>query len=170
MQAHPTIAFLLDIADKLIKLAAVLLGGIWTYWNYRKSRTYAEKLELHLTGTVFFRGELYVDVIGTLQNTGAARHILPLDSSFCTLYAVTSDLSEMPLHIFPIFVQKSQLEPGELINDALFWTIKPSAADIVWLKVTLRVVSRDIEWNTVSILRVDQASLAMIKNDQRRQG
>ncbi len=53
---HPELSFALDVADKAIKLAAVLLGGVWTYWNYRKGRKYAQKVELQLTGAVFEQG------------------------------------------------------------------------------------------------------------------
>ncbi len=48
-EAHPQAAFWLDVADKMVKLAAVCMGGIWTYWNYRKSRTCEQKLELQLS-------------------------------------------------------------------------------------------------------------------------
>ena len=61
MQPHPSLYFALDLADKLLKLAAVALGGIWTYWNYRKSRTYAQKIELEVTASVFVRAHTYVE-------------------------------------------------------------------------------------------------------------
>lgn len=68
--AHPILTFWLDVADKAIKFAAVALGGLWTYWNYRKSRTYSKKLELQIADTVFAKGDLYVDIIVTRKNVG----------------------------------------------------------------------------------------------------
>jgi hypothetical protein len=37
--AHAGTSFVLDIVDKAIKFVAVLIGGLWTWWNYRKGRT-----------------------------------------------------------------------------------------------------------------------------------
>lgn len=68
MLLSPHVSFWLDVADKLIKFAAVCLGGVWTWWNFHKSRTYAQKLELQIAGHVFHQGSLYVDVLATLRN------------------------------------------------------------------------------------------------------
>ncbi len=81
---HPNAAFALDIADKAIKAVAVLLGGVWTYWNYRKSRTHAQKLELGMTSNVLSREFLFLDIAVTLENVGAARQLLEPDNVFCT--------------------------------------------------------------------------------------
>jgi hypothetical protein len=43
LEPHPDLTLWLDVADKILRLIAVTLGGIWTYWNYRKSRTYAQR-------------------------------------------------------------------------------------------------------------------------------
>ncbi len=58
------------MTDKAIEAVAVLLGNVWTYWNYRKSRTYAQKLDLQVSGDVFSRGGLYLDVAVALENVG----------------------------------------------------------------------------------------------------
>jgi hypothetical protein len=64
-----TIPLLLDGADKIIKAIAVAIGGAWTYWNYKKSRTFAEKLELVLTGSVFLiYGDAFVDITIVVKN------------------------------------------------------------------------------------------------------
>jgi hypothetical protein len=58
---YPKLTFALDVADKVIKFAAVFIGAIWTAWNFRKSRTYKQKLELEVVGTVFVRQDLHID-------------------------------------------------------------------------------------------------------------
>ncbi len=71
LDGKPTeLSVALDIADKAIKLIAVMLGGIWTYWNYRKSRPYEQKMELQLTGSTFERNGTYIEVRAKLKNLG----------------------------------------------------------------------------------------------------
>jgi hypothetical protein len=152
---HPTLTFALDLADKLIKLAAVALGGVWTWWNYRKSRTYAQKLDLQLTGDVFFKDGLYVNVAIVLKNLGAAKHLLQSEGTSCEIVAIRKDLSKEEIRIFPVFTLHDQVEPGESINDHVVWRIETRPADIVWLRIDLRVVSGKVEWNTTSMVRVE---------------
>ena len=70
---NPQATFLLDVADKAIKAAAVAVGGLWAYWNYRKSRIYEKKLELQLTANTFTRGDLYLDIDVSMRNVGASK-------------------------------------------------------------------------------------------------
>jgi hypothetical protein len=60
--SHPTFTIVLSVADMAIKLAAVFIGGWWTLWNYQKSRTYEQKLELEVLSAVFIKKDLYGDV------------------------------------------------------------------------------------------------------------
>jgi hypothetical protein len=152
--AHPQLAFALDIADKLIKLAAVLLGGVWTYWNYRKSRTYQQKLELEVVGTVFTRGDLYCDVKLTVKNIGNTRHNVEHEGTFCELSVVHADLSEESLELFDVFTEEDSLEPGESMKDALYWSVPAAADSIVWVKLTLRVVSNGVQWSSTDLIRM----------------
>jgi hypothetical protein len=150
---HALASFWLDVIDKLVKLAAVCLGGIWTYWNYRKSRTYARKLDLQVMGNVQIIQNIYIDIIATLKNAGASRHFISSSDSYCTVSAILNDLSELPIYISNIEAPNGMLEPGESINAAIFHIHKYSPR-MVWLKISLRTVSDDLEWYTSSILRV----------------
>ncbi len=153
---HPVLSFWLDVVDKIIKFAAVFLGGIWTYWNYRKSRTYAQKLETELSGNVFFKDGVYVDISTSLTNRGASKFILQQEGTSCTLSTIRKDLSEIPIRIFRIFIQHDQMEPGDHIHDALYWRIDLPPQEIVWLKIDLRIVSGKVEWNSVALIRVGE--------------
>ena len=152
---NPQATFLLDVADKAIKAAAVAVGGLWAYWNYRKSRIYEKKLELQLTANTFTRGDLYLDIDVSMRNVGASRHTIPPDSTFCTVSAVLGDLSELPLHIFSVFESENQLEPGESTNDALFWRVQTYPADVVWLKIEVQTFSGELQWGVVSSVRAE---------------
>ena len=156
--SHPHLAFALDVADKLIKLAAVLLGGVWTYWNYRKSRTYEQKLDLNIVGTVFTRGHLYGDVKLTVKNIGNTQHIVDHDGTVCELSIIRDDLSEKSVKFFEVFTDDDRLEPGESMIDTLYWSVPAPVDSIVWVKLTLLVASNGVEWNSTYMVRTGVSS------------
>src|SRR5271168_3492517 len=94
-QPHATARFWLDVIDEVIKAIAVLVGAAWTWMNYRRSRTYAKKLELQLSGSSFRREGLYVEINAGLKNLGASRHRPQQEGTTCELIAIGTDLSEI---------------------------------------------------------------------------
>ena len=153
--AYPTASFWLDIVDKVIKLAAVFLGGLWTYWNYRKSRTYEQKLELEVVGTVFVKKDLYGAVNVIVKNIGATKHAVQRDGSFCELCVVRDDLTEQSMELFRVFTHNDRIEPGESIADTQYWRIPHPIDDIIWIKLALRIVSNGVEWRSSCLIRVE---------------
>jgi hypothetical protein len=152
---HPIASFLLDVADKAIKLSAVAIGGLWTWWNFRKSRTYEQRLELEVIGAVFVKESLYGDAKVTLKNIGATKHSVQHIGTFCELIIVREDLSEESIELFRVFDRNSTIEPGESINDTLYWRLVPPHEEIVWIKLNLRVVSNGVEWFWTCLVRVE---------------
>ena len=151
MTLHPVLAFWVDM---VVKVSAVFLGGIWTVWNYAKSRPYSQKLDLEIVGDVFFRDSLYIDINVALKNLGATKHSLQPEGTSCDLVLVHADLREHSVRLFDVFVLHDRIEPGESINDRILWRIEAPPSDIVWLRVNLRVVSDEVEWNRTSLVRV----------------
>lgn len=152
---NPTSSFWLDIVDKLIKLIAVFIGGLWTWWNYRKSRTYEQRLELVVSGNVFARGDLYGDLRVVVKNIGASKHTVASAGTSCELFAIWSDMSENSVDIFHVFALNDRIEPGESIADTRTWHIPGPINDILWIKLALRVVSNGLEWNSSCLIRVE---------------
>ena len=54
------------------KVAAVALGGLWTWWNYRKSRIYATKLDPAIDWKSSNSRRYYIDIVASVKNAGAA--------------------------------------------------------------------------------------------------
>ncbi len=153
---HPIASFWLDVADKAIKFTAVFIGGFWTAWNFRKSRTYEQRLELEVVGEVYSDIHLYGDIKVSVKNIGATKHPVSHQGTFCTLSAVRQDLSEERIKLFKVFEENERIEPGESINDTHYWRIVRDADDIVWIKLTLRVVSDGVEWVSTRLIHVER--------------
>jgi hypothetical protein len=153
---HPVATFWLGVLDEIIKLAAVFIGAFWTLWNFRKSRTYQQKLQLEIVGTVFIKNDLYGDVLVTAKNIGASRHVVQKAGSFIEVSVILDDLSEHIVELFHVFTGDDSMEPGESITDTKFWSIAPPIDNIVWVRLNLRVVSEELEWRSSSLVRVVQ--------------
>ena len=150
----------LDIADKAIKAAAVAIGGLWTFWNYKRSRPYAQKLDLLLTGSVFGRGNLFIDITATIKNVGGSRQLIEQQGTFCELVAVLADLSEESVMAFPVFQEHRAIEPGVTITDRLQWKVNRHPNEIVWFKLYLRVISGDgLEWSYKTVVRAREEDI-----------
>jgi hypothetical protein len=160
---HPKLSFALDVADKIIKFAAVLIGGIWTYWNYRKGRTYEQKLELEVVGTIFVKRDLYGDVKVSVKNIGATRHSVQQVGTFCELFIIRADLTQESIRLLRVFRDNDSIEPGESINDTQTWRLPHPIDDIVWVKLVLRVVSNGVEWKSSCLIRVESDDQDLLK-------
>jgi hypothetical protein len=160
---NPVASFWLNIADKLIKLAAVLIGAYWTWWNFRKSRTYEQRLELDLVATAHLREDLYGDVKFTVKNIGGTKHSVEHTGTFCEIFSVLDDLTEESIEVIRVFGNNSSIEPTESINDTAYWRIPKPLDGILWVKVKLRVVSNGVEWFSTRLLWVGSQS----EGDQR---
>ena len=158
---HPTVSLVLDIVDIVVKVAAVGIGASWTWWNYRKSRTYAQKLELEVVGTIFTRthpaagSNVYGDIIVSVKNIGATKHSVEQAGTFCELIFVHDDLSEKSIGLFRVFEHNHNIEPEEAMNDAVYWHYPHPIQDVLWVKLTLRIVSNGVEWLRTSLVRVE---------------
>lgn len=157
---HPNVSFALDIADKAIKAVAVIIGGLWVFWNHAKSRTYEQKLELEITGTVFVQQDLYGDVKAVVKNIGATKHALQQAGTYCELFTIGTDLVERSVRIFPIFTLQDRIEPQESVDETLCWRIPRPLDNIVWVKLNLQVVSDGVEWSTTCMIRVETSDSA----------
>jgi hypothetical protein len=152
---HASAKFYLDVADEIIKAVAVCVGAAWTWINYRRSRTYAKKLELQLSGSIFRKGGLYLETVAGLKNLGASRHGLQQDGTTCEVLAIGPDLSELPIGAIAVFEQDNWIEPGESITDLVQFKVELRPQNIVWLRIHLRVTFKELEWNTSRLIRVD---------------
>jgi len=122
--------------------------------NYRRSRTYAQKLELQVFGNLFRKQDLYLVVTIGLKNLGASKHPLQQSGTGCEIVAVRRDLSEIFIQLFPVFELQEWLEPGESIIDSKPCRVVLPPEDIVWLRANLRVVLGQVEWNSSCLIEV----------------
>lgn len=152
---HIQAAFWLDVSDKVIKAFAVVVGAAWTWMHYARSRTYAKKLELQLSGDLVEKNGLILAITSGLRNLGASRHAVQQQGTSLEVVAILADLSEIPLRIFTVFELNRWIEPGMAVTDLKQCRILVDPADLLWLRLELRVVWKDLEWNFSHLIKVE---------------
>lgn len=149
---HPYGTFWLDVADKAIKALAVTIGAAWTYNNVRRSRIYARKLEPCVSGTLFEKnGGLYVLISCELKNIGQTKYPIEQKGTYVGAVAISDQGEERRVLALEIFKDHDWIEPGEQISEPQIGPI-PDLNTFIALKLVLRVVSGDEEWNVSSIV------------------
>jgi hypothetical protein len=151
---YATAKFWLDVIDEFIKATAVFVGALWTWMNYKRSRTYAKKLELQVSGSLFRKQDLYLVVSVGLKNLGASKHPVQQEGTGCEIVAIRRDLSEVFIQLLPIFQLQEWIEPGESIIDLKQCRVVTAPEEFVWIKANLRVVSGQEEWNSSCLVEV----------------
>lgn len=63
-----------QIASNLLTAAALIVGGIWTYFNFFRGRVYGHRLDLTVTGQYLEAGEgRHLTIQLTAKNIGLSR-------------------------------------------------------------------------------------------------
>lgn len=125
-QSINDIVNLVDIPVKILTGLAIIVGGIWTYYNFIQGRIYYPKLEPIINLTIVERDEsYYLRASVHAKNVGLSRISFKPESSFVTfcefpgmgsvddVYAAESN----ELSPFEIFKNHNWIEPNEPIND-----------------------------------------------------
>jgi len=154
----------LDIIDKVTKIAAVFIGGAWAYLNYIRGRTYKKRLEvsisgewLHSDGVSFLSGAAQLKNVGLskvpIEQKGTAIVVYELRPSAST--KSTADVIEERVKVRSVFKDHAWIEPGEPINEAFLLQLGLSKERVA-MKLELRVVAANIEWNANCIVKPTQ--------------
>jgi hypothetical protein len=149
---HANAKFWLDVADAIVKFAALVVGGLWALMNYRRGRTYKRKLELGITGKLFRRnGKLYLSILCRLKNVGLGIYPIKQEGSACQIFAF---MRLKPEHVrtYSVFTDHGWIEPGEQIEHPLIVRIAVDESKLVGLQVKLIILSGDIVWTSSCII------------------
>lgn len=155
-EVHPYANFWLDVSDKALKTLAVLIGGLWTWVNFRKSRTFKRKLEASVSGEIFCQaGRFYLAIVCHLKNVGLGVYEIQQKGTACIVTALKFPENER-VRVLAVFEDHQWIEPGEQIDEPILIEV-PDPNTFIALRLVLRVVSAGIEWNGKSDVRFKRA-------------
>jgi hypothetical protein len=164
----------LDAAQNLAKFIALIVAGIWAYFNFVKSRTYHPRMELEASGEIRIVGRRrYLVPRFTLKNIGRSKIDLIQRGSGYRIWTVTEEsiCNSMPERedthplswaggkiVYKMFEAHGWIEPGESIFDEGLVVALPP--DCIAAKVQARLVGqvrryprkKNSEWNNSVVL------------------
>jgi hypothetical protein len=149
-----------DIAEVI----AIVVGGIWTYFNYFRGRTYRPRLECSLKiNLVKDHSKSFLDVTANLKNVGLSRVKIKQEGTGVLIYALQPQLNpSVPVlshwnsdyRVFEVFKDHGWVEPGEPISQPLLVQLPHEPA--LAYRVVLKLNSGQIWWTAEEIVGTKQ--------------
>ena len=158
----------LDVLDKVVKILAVIIGSAWAYLNYRRGRTFTHRLEPEVSGKIFrYRDAWLLSGVAKVKNVGLSKVSIEQRGTAVIIDDIVLKTSqgeppkleteEISNGVLEVFKAHGWIEPGEPIEESFLFAL-PFQSDRVAVRLGLRIVSEDIEWNADSIAELPQPS------------
>jgi len=148
---------LLDTLDKIVKIAAILLGGVWAYYRFIRGRVYRPRLETTIKAKAFYRERKFIIVQLSIKNIGLSRVPINHDASGLRVFSSDIDRPTEPTNepswariaTFGVFEKHKWIESAETIQDEIMCIVPPNH---IALKLEFRLCAMKLEWNTRTIV------------------
>lgn len=143
----------LDIIEKLFKLAAYVIGGLWVYFNYFKGRTYRPRLETKITGALIKKGSSdFVNINAQIKNVGLSKVDIEQEGTALRLLIYNPDRQDDPWdHQITISILSAHqwIEPGEAVEEPI---LLPLPSNVLAVRAEVIIVSTKTMWETAAVL------------------
>jgi hypothetical protein len=161
-----------DVLQKLFTIAAIIVGAIWTYFNFFRGRTYKMRLEPEVSGkAVTINGLNHLLAAIRLKNVGLSKveieqkgtalELLAYNAPDCTKNIVSAAWDR--LTAFPVFESNRWIEPGEIIEEKRLIVVPTNERTAFRLR--LRLVSHGSAWEAMDIVTFSEENASKTGGD-----
>jgi hypothetical protein len=167
MQGLSDIQVITDILQKLATIAAIIVGAIWTYFNFFRGRTYRMRLEPAVSGKVVtINGLSHLVATVSLKNVGLSKVEVEQKGSGLQVRAYEAPVDVRSVRsaawadvaAFPVFESHQWIEPGEMIEEQRLIVMPKNGRTAFQLR--LRVVSRGISWTAMDTVALTEDNVS----------
>ncbi len=151
---------IVGLIESIFTILAVIIGGLWVYYNFFQGRIYRPRFDIHLAGKFFEQNDcINIQVTSILKNVGLSKvNITREGTAICAYsYQVPDDVTDIekvywgePIGAFPVFENHRWVESRETIEDNILLSVKKENNQV--FRFQLRVVARKISWTSDEIL------------------
>ena len=156
------IAAFIEVLKDVFEIAAIAMGGVWTYFNFFKGRTYKSRLECEVHGSVeTHSGQPWLKVVMKTKNVGLSKVPIERSGTFLQLHSAIAPRTCPPWPcqatwnqapaVWGVFKDHDWLEPSEPIEDQMLIELPDDKAPAYSL--TLKVLSGKLWWTATNIVR-----------------
>lgn len=159
---------ILDDLEKIFTILAIIIGGLWAYFNYFKGRVYRTRIEPKVSGKVFYKDDsAYLIVSAQLKNVGLSKVNLQKKGSGFRVFKYLGG-SQPPgartvkyhrLGTFSVFNDHRWIESGETIKEEQLIRL-PKSDDFAFL-LEMRIVAHKISFKTKNVVPIPE----LVKQD-----
>lgn len=154
------------IAQNLVTIIAIILGGFWTYFTFIKGRTLKEQLEPKVTSHIINRSNDKI-LVATIQLKNTGKTIVNFKQSGTRLvvfqYQPSENIAvvtENEWHVYyaapPILRDHERIEPGEQIQEPVLIPLEQDDRQIYMIR--LRINSKKTTWTVDAIIEGNSAT------------
>ena len=149
----------LDQLDKLVKILAILAGGVAAYYKFVKGRVHVSRLELKVSGSILSKDNVnYLLTTACIKNIGLAKVDIDHEDSGLRIISckpmanvTTAQLPDWQdnASVFNVFEDDPWIEPGETVEEK--YLIAIPAYNQAPFRLQLRIVSENGWWQANGI-------------------
>ncbi len=143
----------LGVIEKLFKIAAYVIGGLWVYFNYFKGRTYRPRLETKIIGTLIKKGSSdFVNINAQIKNVGLSKVDIKQEGTALRLLIYNPAQHDDPWDhqvTIPILSAHQWIEPGEPVEEPV---LLPLPSNVLAVRAEVIIVSTKTMWETAAVL------------------
>ena len=152
-----------DILQKLFTIAAIVVGAIWTYFNFFRGRTYRKRLEPEVSGKVVtLNGLSHLMTTMSLKNVGLSRVDIEQKGSALQVLSYNGPVSREhvlsaeweALAAFPVFEAHQWIEPGETVKEERLIAIPTSSRKAFQLQLYI-VSKKQLTWRAMAVVTLN---------------
>lgn len=117
-------------ANDIVTSVAVVVGGLWVYFNYVRGRTFARRAELQVMSSIEGKKSRYLCATVTLRNTGQAKLPLNENMKVVRLSAIEGGARDdinvakwQKIMTVPVLEQHAWLEALETVTDTVVFCL-----------------------------------------------
>jgi hypothetical protein len=157
----------LDQLDKLVKILAIVAGGVAAYYKFFKGRVHVSRLELKVSGSILCKDDVnYLLTTACVKNIGLTKVDLKHEDSGLRITSckpmATVTTAQLPdwndASVFDVFEDDPWIEPGETVEEKYLIAIPPSTREP--FRLQLRIVSENGWWQVNGIAQWQTDSLS----------
>jgi hypothetical protein len=140
----------------ICQIAAILVGGVWVYFNFLRGRTFRPRLEFTLSVASVRRTTHYVTIKYSTKNVGLSR--VRINRVGSILRVLAADPVQPRIMISPdwrhlgsyaIFEDQGWIEPAETVSEERLLVLPDDGA--IAIKLELSLASRKTAWRAVTV-------------------
>jgi hypothetical protein len=151
----------IDNAEKVSKICAIIIAGLWAYFNFFRGRIYRPRLEPKILYKIFnSEGRYYLIAIIQAKNVGLSKIVIKQEGTGLRVLIFNQSTSMQKIrgieiewdHIqtLSVFENHEWIEPGETIEEQKI--IAVSEHKDLAFKLELRLVSNKTSWGCMTIV------------------